>query len=57
MKRTKFTVSFRNKLASLICLFDSAACIEDGGMTDAERESYHEKFRKLLKEFDDNLIY
>jgi hypothetical protein len=37
----------------MICDFDSAACIEDGGMTRSERESYQEKLRKILSEIDD----
>ena len=55
MKRTKFTVGLRNKLASMICDFDSAACIEDGGMTSTERESYQEKLRKILNEIDNSI--
>ena len=52
MKRTKFTVSFRNELASMICDFDSAACIEDGGMTADERKEIQEKLRKILNKVD-----
>lgn len=56
MKRTKFTVKLRNKIASMTCEFDSAACIEDRGMTNEEREYYKEKFRKILKEIDDSIL-
>ena len=49
MKRTKFTVGLRNKLADMIMSFDSAACIEDGGMTESERKDIQERLRKILK--------
>ena len=55
MRRTKFTVGLRNKLASMISDFDSAACIEDGGMSRSERESYQEKLRKILSEIDEGI--
>lgn len=56
MKRTKFTVGLRNRIAEMITDFDSAACIEDGGMSGAERESYQESFRKILKKLDKSLF-
>ena len=52
MKRTKFTVGLRNKLADMIMSFDSAACIEDGGMTESERKDIQERLRKILKKID-----
>ena len=39
----------------MISDFDSAACIEDGGMSRFERESYQEKLRKILSEIDDGI--
>ena len=56
MKRTKFTVGFRNRIAEMITDFDSAACIEDGGMSKAERESYQENLRKILRKLDKSLF-
>ena len=56
MKRTKFTVSLRNKLSSLAGDFDSAACINDGGLSPAERENLQNRIRELVKEIDDKIF-
>ena len=56
MRRTKFTVTLRNKLSSLAGDFDSAACISDGGLSPAEREDLQDRIRALVKEIDDKIF-
>lgn len=52
MKRTKFTVGLRNKLAELAMSCDSAACINDGGMTPLDRDNLQKKIRKIVNDID-----
>lgn len=56
MKRTKFIVDLRNKLSELAMSFDSAACINDGGMTESEREDIQGKLRKILEKIDKEIL-
>lgn len=55
MKRTKFTVGLRNKLAGLAMSCDSSAAINDGGLLYSERKDLQERIRKLV-EYIDNRI-
>ena len=55
MKRDKFTVNLRNKLADLSMSCDSAAAIEGGQMNTFEREYIQDKLREVVK-FIDNKI-
>ena len=55
MKRDKFTVNLRNKLADLSMSCDSAAAIEGGQMNTFESEYIQDKLREVVK-FIDNKI-
>lgn len=52
MKRSKFTVRLRNDLSNIAMSFDSAFCINDGGLRNFEREHLQEKIRDIVKEID-----
>lgn len=56
MKRTKFTVELRNKLSSLACDLDSAACVETGSMTPKEREDIKNKIMKIVELIDKEIF-
>lgn len=52
MKRTKFTVGMRNKLAELAMSCDSSAAINDGGLLYSERQDLQDRIRKLVEYID-----
>lgn len=48
MKRNKYSVDFRNKLANLAGWCDSCAAIEGAMMTEAERAALQQKIRDIV---------
>ena len=56
MKRDKFTVNLRNKLADLSMSCDSAAAIEGGQMNTFEREYIQDKLRGQMNTFEREYI-
>lgn len=55
MKRTKFTVDFANKIASLKMSLNSLACERDGGFTDSEIEHIKEELEKIRMYISKNI--
>ena len=52
MKRSKFIVNFRNKLAMLAMDCDSMAAINDGSMSAGERKYVQNKIREIVSYID-----
>ena len=55
MKRSKFIVNFRNKLAMLAMECDSCAAIEGAKMNSVEREALQERLRECVKWIDSRI--
>lgn len=52
MKRSKFIVNLRNKLAMLAMDCDSAAAINEAGMSVGERKYIQNKIREIVSHID-----
>jgi len=55
MKRTKFTLDFAHKIASLKMSLDSLTCDRDGGFTDSEIEHIREELEKIRMYISKNI--
>ena len=55
MRRDKWIVGVRNKIASLAMECDSAAAIEGSKMTNSERDELQGKLRNICKWIDKKL--
>ncbi len=55
MKRSKFIVNFRNKLAMLAMDCDSAAAINEGRMSAGERKYIQNQIREIVSYIDKNI--
>ncbi len=56
MKRSKFIVNFRNKLAMLAMDCDSAAAINEGRMSAVERQDIQSKLREIVSYIDKKIL-
>lgn len=56
MRRTKFIVDFRNKLASMAMDCDCATAIEDAKMTINERHDLQKKLFQIVNWVDKRII-
>ena len=55
MKRSRFIVNFRNKLAMLAMDCDCAAAINEAGMSVGDRKYIQNKIREIVNHIDKNI--